>query len=218
MSVRTLNFMLLVMWLNTCTRTIKTAFLNNCSCKLFGPNALHTEWNLPFHVCYHLSVEQLVQIWERGTDDWLNQHTLFPMKDGGSTCGTLREYTKRALLNEANERRKTWGRTFLCCVFMLCSRRLCVPLSILGVSAFFADCDNNSDYHFLLGITERESVMLPFGRSFITVMLVFVRDHNTHAETYTQTCSERIAQACQGSNILIQSAKTGLLISLASAV
>lgn len=100
---------------------------------------------------------------------------------------------------------------------MLRSRCLCVPLSILWVSAFFADCDNNSDYHFLLGITERESVMLPFGCSFITVMLVFVLDHNTHAETYAQTCSERIAQACQGSNVLIQSAKTCLLISLASA-
>lgn len=83
MSVRTLDFMLLVMWFNTCTRTIKTAFVNNCSCRLFGSNVIHTEWNPPLLVCYHLSVEQLFQIWETvGRHRWLIKPTHIIFHEG----------------------------------------------------------------------------------------------------------------------------------------
>lgn len=51
------------------------------------------------------------------------------------------------------------------CVSVLMRVFVCVSLFILRV--FFADCDDNSDDHRLLCITE--SVTLPFCRSFITV-------------------------------------------------
>lgn len=54
------------------------------------------------------------------------------------------------------------------CVSVLMRVFVCVSLFILRV--FFADCDDNSDDHRLLCITESaKSVTLPFCRSFITV-------------------------------------------------
>lgn len=89
------------------------------------------------------------------------------------------------------------------------------PFSLQRVSVFFADCDNNSEDHCLLGIIERGSVTLPFWCSFITVEPLLSFLTGTHIHTNT---SRNWARACQGGDILIHYVRTGLFFSLAFAI
>lgn len=59
-----------------------------------------------------------------------------------------------------------------------------------GVHAFVGDCDSNGEDHYLLCIVECDAVNFSFGRSFITVMLVFVTTHNTYIRKYTRKLSK----------------------------
>lgn len=161
--------MFLVLWAATCASIV---YKKISSCRLFGPEVIHRDWNLAPLPRYHLSAEELPQPWEtvrRATDEWFNRHTLFSMRDEGYTRRILKheEKTKGKCLwlkQIKKERRARGleafaiycahkGRLFRClCVFSW----MCVSLLILRVSVFFADCDNNSDDHCLLGIIERE--------------------------------------------------------------
>lgn len=63
-----------------------------CSCRVFGPVVMHTDWNLALLSFNHLSTKEFLQPWETvwAIDEWFNQHALFSMKDGGSTCRILK--------------------------------------------------------------------------------------------------------------------------------
>ena len=111
---------------------------------------------------------------------------------------------------------RTKEESFTVCV---CFCECVVSLFILRVSVFFADCDNNSDDHCLLGIIERETLTLPFWCSFITVVApAFISNQHSYSHAHTHKLNQNLAKACQRREILIRCVRTGLFFSLAPAI
>lgn len=130
---------------------------------------------LEFHPplsCYHFLEEELLQPWEtvsKGTDEWFNQHSLFPMKDGECTCRIPSEKKKkkrRVPLIKSKSDGKSWQNDFdaLALWWVHKSRTSSMlgahvktsvyPWSSSRIVFSFADCDINGDDHCLLGVIE----------------------------------------------------------------
>lgn len=95
---------------------------------------------------------------------------------------------------------------------------------ILRVAIFVVGCDNNSDDQRLPGIIENESVRLPFCRSLITVMPLFLfltGSAQTRTDMFTDlhTNASKIQhRPVKVENILIHDVRIGLLFSFASTI